>query len=159
MLKDYTPANGDSYYRAVLQNLFFATHNTKTGDRQFGGMAPTPKHMMSNTEICLRRYAKLIAQPEVLTAWLDKTPFVNGGLFDCLDGHKSKKQGGGGRVDCFSDNPTHQKMLSIPNRVFFGEKEAAAGCLTFSININSRWKKTPPSSKKWHWTRITRQNL
>ena len=128
VLKDYTPANGDSYYRAVLQNLFFATLNTKTGDRQFRrDDSNTKAYDEQHRDFALRRYAKLIAQPEVLTAWLDKTPFVNGGLFDCLDGHKSKSQGGGGRVDCFSDNPTHQKMLSIPNRVFFGEKEGGGG--------------------------------
>ena len=128
VLKDYTPTNGDSYYRAVLQNLFFATLNTKTGDRQFRrDDYNTKAYDEQHRNFALRRYAKLIAQPEVLTAWLDKTPFVNGGLFDCLDGHKSKSQGGGGRVDCFSDNPTHQKMLSIPNRVFFGEKEDGSG--------------------------------
>ena len=128
VLKDYTPTNGDSYYRAVLQNLFFATLNTKTDDRQFRrDDSNTKAYDEQHRDFTLRRYAKLIAQPKVLTTWLDKTPFVNGGLFDCLDGHKSKSQGGGGRVDCFSDNPTHQKMLSIPNRVFFGEKEGGSG--------------------------------
>ena len=29
LLRDYDSDNGDSYYRAVLQNLFFATLNTE----------------------------------------------------------------------------------------------------------------------------------
>ena len=35
LLKDYDRDTGDSYYRAVLQNLFFATLNTEIGKRRF----------------------------------------------------------------------------------------------------------------------------
>ena len=43
LLKDYDPDGGDSYYRAVLQNLFFATLNTEIGDRGFSG-GGNPSH-------------------------------------------------------------------------------------------------------------------
>ena len=35
LLKDYDHDSGDSYYRAVLQNLFFATLNTEIRERRF----------------------------------------------------------------------------------------------------------------------------
>ena len=35
LLKDYDGPDGDSYYRAVLQNLFFATLNTEIARREF----------------------------------------------------------------------------------------------------------------------------
>ena len=35
LLRDYDADGGDSYYRAVLQNLFFATLNTEISRRRF----------------------------------------------------------------------------------------------------------------------------
>ena len=35
LLRDYDRDSGDSYYRAVLQNLFFATLNTEINRRGF----------------------------------------------------------------------------------------------------------------------------
>ena len=47
-----------------------------------------------------------------------RTPFINGGLFDCLDSEEGIRDGGY-RIDCFSDNERHYTKLSIPNRLFF----------------------------------------
>ena len=111
LLKDYDRDTGDSYYRAVLQNLFFATLNTEIGKREFskGG---NPDHR----NFSRYRYKDQICDPDELLALFAQTPFVNGGLFDCLDSFKGKKEGGY-RIDCFSD--VHYHMLSIPNRLFF----------------------------------------
>ena len=111
LLKDYDRDTGDSYYRAVLQNLFFATLNTEIGKREFskGG---NPGHR----NFSRYRYKDQISNPDQLLALFAQTPFVNGGLFDCLDSFKGKKDGGY-RIDCFSD--VHYHMLSIPNRLFF----------------------------------------
>ena len=49
-----------------------------------------------------------------------KTPFINGGLFDCLDSFKATGEGGY-RIDCFSDEQYHK--LSIPNRLFFDTQQ------------------------------------
>ena len=46
----------------------------------------------------------------------EKTPFINGGLFDCLDSEEATRDGGY-RIDCFSDE--HYKKLSLPNQLFF----------------------------------------
>ena len=51
-----------------------------------------------------------------LEALFKKSPFINGGLFDCLDSYKATRYGGY-RIDCFSD--VDYPKLSIPNRLFF----------------------------------------
>ena len=113
LLKDYDRAGGDSYYRAVLQNLFFATLNTAIGQRGFSSARQSTHRVFSRY-----RYAGQIADTDGLAGLLARTPFVNGGLFDCLDSERATRDGGY-RVDCFSD--VHYRKLSIPNRLFFGD--------------------------------------
>ena len=60
-----------------------------------------------------------MADPDALRAHFAKTPFINGGLFDCLDSEEAKGKGGY-RIDCFSDVDWH--LLSVPNRLFFGSE-------------------------------------
>ncbi len=113
LLKDYDRAGGDNYYRAVLQNLFFATLNTAIGQRGFSSAQQRTHRVFS-----YYRYAGQIADTDGLAGLLARTPFVNGGLFDCLDSERATRDGGY-RVDCFSD--VHYRKLSIPNRLFFGD--------------------------------------
>ena len=113
LLKDYDRAGGDNYYRAVLQNLFFATLNTAIGQRGFSSAQQSTHRVFSRY-----RYARQIADTDGLAGLLARTPFVNGGLFDCLDSERATRDGGY-RVDCFSD--VHYRKLSIPNRLFFGD--------------------------------------
>ena len=49
-------------------------------------------------------------------------PFVNGGLFDCLDTFEATGDGGV-RVDCFTDNRNDRKKLHVPTKLFFDEEE------------------------------------
>ena len=113
LLEDYNRDTGDSYYRAVLQNLFFATLNTEIGKRGFseGG---NPRHR----NFSLYRYKDEINDPDKLLALFAQTPFINGGLFDCLDSEEATRDGGY-RIDCFSD--VHYNKLSIPNCLFFAD--------------------------------------
>ena len=83
LLADYDRAGGDSYYRAVLQNLFFATLNTAIGQRGFSSAQQRTHRVFS-----YYRYAGQIADTDGLAGLLARTPFVNGGLFDCLDSEK-----------------------------------------------------------------------
>lgn len=113
--------SGDSYYRAVLQNLFFATLNTPIDQRAFRekediGNMRNKRHRVPN----FYRYEDLMADPDALINLFAETPFINGGLFECLDDLEAEGVGGK-RVDCFTDNPRHRKQLSIPNRLFFDE--------------------------------------
>ena len=103
--------NGDSYYRVVLQNLFFATLNTEMDKRGFSiGQHKTHR------DFSRYRYKTEMRAPDKLLSLFSQTPFINGGLFDCLDSFKGSNDGGY-RIDCFSDK--HYKKLSIPNRLFF----------------------------------------
>ena len=111
LLKDYDHDCGDSYYRAVLQNLFFATLNTKIGERRFSKRTNDDHRNFS-----LYRYEDQITNPDALRKLFEQTPFINGGLFDCLDNFKGIKKGGY-RIDCFSDE--QYKKLRLPNRLFF----------------------------------------
>ena len=115
LLRGYDREKGDSYYRAVLQNLFFATLNTEIGKRGFSARGGS-----AHRDFSKRRYRSQMNDPKALADMFARTPFINGGLFDCLDSFDA--QGSGGyRVDCFSDVPGHWRRLSVPNRLFFGE--------------------------------------
>ena len=113
LLKETDFDNGDSYYRAVLQNLFFATLNTEIDKRGFSTGSYT-----THRDFSRYRYKTQIRNSDRLLELFDQTPFINGGLFDCLDSFKATGEGGY-RIDCFSDE--QYKKLSIPNRLFFDE--------------------------------------
>ena len=113
LLKDYDHDCGDSYYRAVLQNLFFATLNTEIEKRGFS-KGRNPDHR----NFSRYRYKDQMHNPDELLELFAQTPFINGGLFDCLDSFKATGDGGY-RIDCFSD--VHYDKLSIPNRLFFDD--------------------------------------
>ncbi len=114
LLKDYDRDSGDSYYRAVLQNLFFAVLNTEIGERRFSKQTNE-----THRDFSCYRYRKEIVKTDRLLAMFDKTPFINGGLFDCLDDFEGVKEGGK-RIDYFTDNPAQRRGYSMPNHLFFG---------------------------------------
>ena len=132
LLKDYDRDTGDSYYRAVLQNLFFATLNTEIEDRRF-----SKGTYEDHRNFSVYRYRNQMNDPDTLQELFDKTPFINGGLFDCLDDFKATGEGGS-RIDCFSDR--HYKKLSIPNRLFFDKDSGLFPLLThykFTVEENT----------------------
>ncbi len=118
LLKNYDPELGDSYYRAVLQNLFFATLNCEISKREWSSRVRNTHRVFSRW-----RFRNEVQEPERLVELFAQSPFINGGLFDCLDSVKSKSSGGY-RIDCFSDNVNRPgtreyRMVSVPNRLFF----------------------------------------
>ena len=110
-LKEDDFDSGDTYYRVVLQNLFFATLNTEIDKRKFSSVGYS-----TNRDFSCYRYKKQMRDPDKLLSLFAKTPFINGGLFDCLDTWQATGEESY-RIDCFSDN--QYKKLSIPNRLFF----------------------------------------
>ncbi len=122
LLKDYDAGKGDAYYRTVLQNLFFATLNTEIDRRGFSS-----GNNSTHREFSRYRYRKEMADPDGLLKLFEQTPFINGGLFDCLDTEEATSQGGY-RVDCFSD--VHFGKVSIPNHLFFSDSQNAPGLIT-----------------------------
>ena len=124
LLKHYDPDTGDSYYRAVLQNLFFATLNTEINKRGFSKETHTTHRDFSRC-----RYKAEMCDPDKLVALFRRTPFINGGLFDCLDTEAATRDGGW-RIDCFTDNPRSRSGYSIPNRLFFSRDKNNPGLIT-----------------------------
>ena len=90
--------SGDAYYRAVLQNLFFATLNTEIDKRKFSTV-----RYATNRDFSRYRYKNQMRDPDKLLEMFGKTPFINGGLFDCLDSWEATGEESY-RIDCFSDN-------------------------------------------------------
>lgn len=121
ILNDFKPNNETSknYYLAILQNLFFATLNQKMGDRRFveeSNSFNKKDHGIKN----LYRYPKLfnISENEVIDLFKD-IPFLNGGLFDCLD-KDNEDTGKHQFVDGFTRKEKNQAF--IPDFLLFGEE-------------------------------------
>ena len=114
-LKNHDSASGD-YYRAVLQNLFFATLNTGIDKRAF-----SKESAATHRDFDRYRYRALLADPDGFVEALKTVPFVNGGLFDCLDDFAGRKEGGR-RIDAFTDNAAQGAGLCVPARLFFDER-------------------------------------
>lgn len=122
--KNYNTATQRSeYYRAILQNLFFATLNQTHGQRKFRNRGQN----MNVTN--LMRYESYFKDPQAFLKLVeDKVPFMNGGLFECLDKPDPQLKGRqGGDVilyeDGFSDRPDN--LLRVPDYIFFdGDQHA-----------------------------------
>jgi adenine-specific DNA-methyltransferase len=116
LIKDFGTPDSTVYYRAILQNLFFATLNQKIEDRAFANDGGFPKHREDYGIKTLYRYADdfLISKKEVIELF-KHVPFLNGGLFDCLDqiNHDGKVM----YFDGFSRNP--KKQAQVPDELFF----------------------------------------
>ena len=135
VLKDYDPPlktgiifqdddRSSIYYKAILQNLFFATLNcpikgNELDQRKRGfrldsyGANRGVNHLL--------RYKKYFKDPNKFLKILnDKVPFLNGGLFECLDKKQEKKY-----IDGFSDGMTKGERLVVPDFLFFGKDEEA----------------------------------
>ena len=109
-LKRHAPETTD-YYRAVLQNLFFATLNREIDKRSFR------KPGQQYRDFTKYRYADMLTDPPSFLAKLKSVPFVNGGLFDCLDDFEGVKKRGR-RIDAFTDNQHQGKVLQVPASIF-----------------------------------------
>jgi hypothetical protein len=128
LLKDLD-GKSPSFYRAILQNLFFATLNQPLKDddgkpcrgfrkrRSSGGRDP------NRGATNLWRYEDAFRDPAMWEEAVRDIPFLNGGLFDCLDRvYQTEEEKPNIRLDGFSDNP--KESAQIPNDLFFGPERA-----------------------------------
>ena len=103
------------FYKAIVQNLFFATLNTEMGRR---GWAKDEQNFMAHN---LYRHRELFQNPETALELFRDIPFLNGGLFECLDRIEgTKEQPRYIRIDGFSRRPDSQPV--VPDALFFGEE-------------------------------------
>jgi adenine-specific DNA-methyltransferase len=120
-----------TYHQAILQNLFFATLNQRMNARGekyriFAKDEGFQKNKNTYGVDNLYRYETLFKDPEAALAVFEDIPFLNGGLFECLD--RTDDKGKKIYVDGFSRNK--KKRPTIPNRFFFGEGEVNIGAIT-----------------------------
>ncbi len=113
-------ATDSKYYRAILQNLFFAMLNAplcKDGSKEI-----TERKFKDNRgqfdDNKLMRYRSIFKNPDLFLQLANSTvPFLNGGLFDCLDDKKA-----GMYYDGFSERKESIAQLHVPDYLFFGEE-------------------------------------
>lgn len=125
LLKEFNPGKdpkkpdgAPTYYHAVLQNLFFGTLNMPPAQRAFREKKKAGERYDKNYGITnLWRYETNFRDPANWLTICARVPFLNGGLFDCLD-DKVGKQNDNFILDGFSDNP--KLTCHLPNDLFFG---------------------------------------
>ena len=137
LLKDFAPnlqiglfalkSHESKYYKAILQNLFFAMLNSpitedsksELSERHFRKLTETGRaDRASYDNNKLMRYEVFFKDPQLFIDLANKTvPFLNGGLFDCLDNKDS-----GLYYDGFSDRELVKNSLIVPDYLFFGEE-------------------------------------
>ncbi|MDD2307702.1 MAG: hypothetical protein PHP53_23565 [Prolixibacteraceae bacterium] len=131
LIKDFTPqkpqgifATGKQnspYYRAILQNLFFATLNQEMGKRAFRGDG---QHQNVTN---LMRYKSYFKDPDYFVQLMEEiVPFMNGGLFECLDKpHQTIKGKQGGDIIIYNDgfSDRDDNLLVVPDYLFFDVDE------------------------------------
>jgi hypothetical protein len=116
ILKGNAP-EATTYYKAVLQNLFFATLSTRKEERQF--RSEIRGHKGYNPDFgnqYVYRYHDLFKNPNDIRIYFDDIPFLNGGLFECLDDKPN-----GIYIDGFTSVKKNQP--EIPNYLFFSDEQ------------------------------------
>ena len=130
LLKDFDPHKTEGlfkqksleskYYKAILQNLFFAMLNRpicEEGSQELNGRRFRKSEGDYNINY-LMRYEEYFKNTQLFVDLANKTvPFLNGGLFDCLDDKDKGKY-----YDCFTDRKAVNKYLVFPDFLFFGEE-------------------------------------
>ena len=117
-----TEPQESTYYKAILQNLFFATLNQemntpeKPTNRKFRGDGRQHYNITS-----LYRYKSYFNDADEALRLFEQIPFLNGGLFECLDKKAKGESKNVLRVDGFSDRDDNP--LSVPNFLFFSEEK------------------------------------
>ncbi|MBU1181099.1 MAG: Eco57I restriction-modification methylase domain-containing protein [Proteobacteria bacterium] len=128
ILSDQASKDGSAYYKAILQNLFFATLNTEMnhyipGSRRFISEHKNDRGVNPDyNNFTVYRHKSLFNDSNAALKLFDNIPFLNGGLFECLD---TIETGNGKnreiRYDGFSSTPS--KQPSVPDFLFFGRME------------------------------------
>ncbi len=125
-LLKFNDPHESTYYKAILQNLFFATLNQemntskKPDNRKFRNKTKKSggrdqQYMIHN----VYRYENYFNDPKHALGLFSSIPFLNGGLFECLDREdKDKKML---RIDGFSDRKDNE--LVVPDFLFFSRKK------------------------------------
>ncbi|NLM00330.1 MAG: hypothetical protein GX220_02610 [Treponema sp.] len=123
ILKDFLKnKKSANYYQAILQNLFFGTLNQKMDERDFAEDHNRTNKLDQGIKNKYRYADKFnISKKEIIDLFKD-IPFLNGGLFDCLDKFDEEKLEKGKKEQIFVDGFTRLdgKQAIVPDYLFFG---------------------------------------
>ena len=149
ILKDFDSQSTTSgnYYNAILQNLFFATLNRAVEDENGEKRGFAERVGLTDVKT-LYRYDELftISKDEIISLF-SEVPFLNGGLFECLD--KTKTLDGVNKAyyyDGFSRNASkfsdgrYRYRAVVPNILFFEPEKGLFSILNrynFTIEENT----------------------
>lgn len=137
-----------NYYNAILQNLFFATLNKKIEERAFAD----DKKVLYNKQFGVKNFYRdnskktfFAESNEKIVERFKPVPFLNGGLFECLDKLEDDKDNKK-NIEVFTDGFSRESewMAFIPNMLFWhkddGEHEGLIHLLNrynFTVEENS----------------------
>lgn len=132
ILKDFDSQspNESKFYRAILQNLFFATLSVPMPERQFRTAHRYHGKNKDYMDHRVFRHRLLFRDENALESLFGEIPFLNGGLFECLD-YRSDAEGEV-RIDGFSD--VENKQPVVPDFLFFTAEQPDTG---LGIDLNS----------------------
>jgi len=130
------------YYKAILQNLFFASLNcpikpqSDDEDKRERGFRGDTNYGDDFGNDWLFRYLKYFKNPEKFVELINsKVPFLNGGLFECLDDKHNKIY-----IDGFTDNLPKGERLTVPDYIFFGRDE--------NVDLSDDYGEKTPQTKQ-----------
>jgi adenine-specific DNA-methyltransferase len=122
LIKD-ADKTGSTYYKAILQNLFFATLNIPVKKRKFISDKIFQGKNKNHFDHSVFRYKRFFKPNAGYLKFFKDIPFLNGGLFECLDYKltNDKDVEVTIRIDCFSNNEKNEKRLKVPDEILFGK--------------------------------------
>jgi len=120
MLNNFKGEQGSDslYYRAILQNLFFATLSVPIKARKYIRESFQGKNKDYGNPYVFR-YQEYFVDPKENLKLFKDIPFLNGGLFECLDTAPENDGAEEIRLDGFSSK--QNKQAAAPDFLFWGE--------------------------------------
>ena len=114
-----------NYYNGVIQNLFFATLNKPIKERKFANMEVEKRVDDYSIKTVFRDFIDKslftedynpVQYPKKFIKLFNPIPFLNGGLFECLDNFDTKEY-----IDGFSRE--RERAAFVPNCLFWGDND------------------------------------
>lgn len=151
VLKNFEPDSMEqgNYYRAILQNLFFATFNCPQSGKgkltrrwidadvnaSGNGVGLSRDYRVTT----VYRYRNEFKKPDEFLEMMRRVPFLNCALFDCLD--KIEREVDGGRKLYFDGFSTKKaRQAHVPNGLFFDSERGIINLFNlyeFTVNENN----------------------
>ena len=122
--KRFNSIKDGTYYNAILQNLFFATLNNQIGERTFAEKGENyTQHFGIKTlfrDDKKDSYFKI--SHEEFIELFSKIPYLNGGLFECLDHFDEDVENHNHQIYVDGFSAEDGRKAFVPNVLFFDEE-------------------------------------